>query len=70
MTKAAGEKENERWCQLGGLVMIVGTGYVRVSVRKAQVSCDGVLEKVNWMSLPSTVVNLNRSKLQLPAGTD
>ena len=70
MTNAAGEKENDRWCHLGGLVAIVGTGYVRVSVKKAQVSCDGVLEKVSLMRLPSTEANLNRSKLQLPAGTD
>lgn len=49
---------------------IVGIGYVRVSVRKAHVSCDGVLDRESCMTLPSTVVNLNRSKLQLPAGTD
>jgi hypothetical protein len=51
-------------------VAIVGTGYVRVSVKKAQVSYEGLLVNESCMSLPSTVVNLNRSKLQLPAGTD
>ena len=41
---------------MGGLITIIGTGYVMVSVRKVHISCEGVLDRESWMTLPSTVV--------------